>query len=433
MIRLDRLTIKKTDPPLFLLALYAFVSPLGNLARFGTHEGAYGISTVLMILIILVTFRSSLSKIRNNAILFSLTILVGWMVLSSIFAQDQADAYVKSISLVFYILLAAAAYRYIQNERQILFVVIMFLIGAFMSSTATFIDYFDFVDIPGVNDIRAGTGSKYVGYSMQISGAFPRRSAMAAYYTIAITIGFLMPLLHCKLSRVQQIFYFTTAVSCFFVLMMTHNRAGLIGAVIATTLIPIISARSWKRLLWLMAIYLFFMAIIIFIIYNWFYDVWVAYQILLRIGEVGEDDPSNVAESDILRLVFFQRAMAALLENPFGHGYSLLHGVPGYSGMVDPHNIVTQVIWGMGVFSFFWLIYFTIIFIIKARFLFVKINKKSAIDIGFVLLGGLLAFFLNNMMHNSLSTGVAWIFLGLLLGLINRLKASEVIITGKKS
>jgi len=355
------------------------------------------------------------------------------MVLSSIFAQDQADAYVKSISLVFYILLAAAAYRYIQNERQILFVVIMFLIGAFMSSTATFIDYFDFVDIPGVNDIRAGTGSKYVGYSMQISGAFPRRSAMAAYYTIAITIGFLMPLLHCKLSRVQQIFYFTTAVSCFFVLMMTHNRAGLIGAVIATTLIPIISARSWKRLLWLMAIYLFFMAIIIFIIYNWFYDVWVAYQILLRIGEVGEDDPSNVAESDILRLVFFQRAMAALLENPFGHGYSLLHGVPGYSGMVDPHNIVTQVIWGMGVFSFFWLIYFTIIFIIKARFLFVKINKKSAIDIGFVLLGGLLAFFLNNMMHNSLSTGVAWIFLGLLLGLINRLKASEVIITGKKS
>lgn len=399
-----------------LLALYAFLAPLGNLARFGSEEGAYGMTSVLLVLIVAATFPTAVLQVRRNALLFSLALLIGWMIGASTYAEDAAAAYLNSLSLLLYLLLAATAYRFVRGERRVVSLIQVYCLGGLVSATATLVDFAGLVDIPGVNELRLSTETG-LGYVTQASGAFARRSAMGAYYTLIITLGFLLPVLRPQLPVGRRLLLYAAAAGCLLALLLTHTRAAIIGAALAIAVVLVSTARSPLRLLRRGGMAAAFAALVALAVVHWFPDVRVAYEALLRI-DAAAGSGEFYSESDALRLVLFKHALAALAQNPLGHGYSALTGVPGFA-RVDPHNIITQAIWGAGLFGLVWTVVFGTRFAARSRLLLRRRRSTASwISLGLVLFGALLAFALNNMMHNSLSTGVAWVFLGVYLHVV---------------
>jgi|GEM_PF-5570802 len=201
--------------------------------------------------------------------------------------------------------------------------------------------------------------------------------------------------------------------------MLTHNRAGVLGAILSVGTIVIGSARSPMHLLKSVAVFLV-VAILVGLVINFFFpDVWTAYQALLRIGEVASTNKFQ-DESDELRIVFAQHTLVSLLSNPIGHGYSLLSGVPGYEkDLLDPHGIFSQVIWGGGLFGLTWFLIFGTRAVVQS-FHLIRSNrsKETTHQLSLVLIGTMLAFMLTGMAHTIISTGMAWILFGALLRLL---------------
>jgi O-antigen ligase len=122
-------------------------------------------------------------------------------------------------------------------------------------------------------------------------------------------------------------------------------------------------------------------------------------------------------ESDALRFELFKHSFASILNNPIGHGYSLISDLSEFdNGLIDPHNIITQIIWGAGLVGIIWLIYFTWnIFQLTTPIIFYNKRQSSDNKEIFVLIGALASFFVIGMMHTVISTGMVWIFFGCFL------------------
>src|SRR6185295_2918950 len=131
------------------------------------------------------------------------------------------------------------------------------------------IDWFGLIDVPGVNDLSISTHTE-LGYVMQASGPFARRSAMAAYFALLIPVGVLAALYVDELSKRRRILLLLSAFTCALALTLTHNRAGLLGGLAAIGVVTLYLARSPAKvvrvvllgtlamtvLIWLMATYL---------------------------------------------------------------------------------------------------------------------------------------------------------------------------------
>ncbi len=402
--------------------LYAFLAPLGNLARFGSEENSLGMMTIVLIVIVAMGFHAALPQLGRNRIFFALTLLVFWLIVMSIFAPTPLDTFTRGLVLIIYLLSAATAYRFMRCEQKITYLIIIFCFGGLVSSTVSLVDYFGLLDIPRVNEHNRSTYTDF-GVFLQMSGPFNRRTSMATYYTMVISMGFVAALLLRKIFIYQRVLLRTAAISCFLVLALTHNRGGTLAAILATVFVLAVSTRSLTRLIKVVLFTLASIVVIGIIILRWFPDLLLVYQALLPKNIFSPLD-YTMSESDRLRIVFFQYALQSILYNPLGHGFSLLAGVEGYEGtLVDPHSIISQIIWGAGLFGLGWLIYFGSILVIHSRLLIkYRTNNQTYHDLGLVLLTGLIAFTLTGMTHTIISTGIAWIFFGAYLSVITRLQ-----------
>lgn len=401
-----------------LLALYFFVCPLGNLVRLSNEESSTGVSTVLLLIIVLLAARSHLKVLQHERVFQAFALLIAWMIGTSVLAPEPLDALINGGSLAIYLMAAMTAFFYLPNERLVLLLLMALCIGGLISSLITLADFVGLYDFPGVNDHVAATLTG-IGYVEQASGPFKRRSAMAAYFTMIIAASFLLSLLYSQVQAVKRIILLSATFCCTLTLMLTHNRAGVLGSAIAVGLVLISTARSPGRVLLIVLSAIVTGLVLMLSLNQWFPDVWDAYETNLGMSEVATTGLST-EDSDNMRLVFADHALSSLLENPLGHGYSLLANVPGFEGiLVDPHNMFTQVIWGAGVFGLLWLLYMVSRGVIQGAKLLRggQMTQTPLYWLTLAIFGALIAFGLFNMMHNSISTGVAWLLFGALLKL----------------
>ena len=406
--------VRPSNLVLGLLLLYCFLSPLGSLGRFSDEEGSLGITTVLLALIAVSTANVSLKVIQKNRTFFSFVILILWIFLASFFASEPLDTLVRSGQLFIYLIVATAGFYYIDNERKALNVLIALCLGGLVSSGATIIDFMGFIDIPGVNESRIGTKTSS-GYVFQASGSFARRSSMGTYYTIIITVGILLAILGTQLRLTSRLFFGAVGLSCLVALLLTHNRAGVIGASIACALLVLSQSSSPIKSLRLIFIGSGAFIAVALIISKWFPQVWDAYAALFRIGGTSGIDTT---ESDSFRLVLFEHALTSIIENPFGHGFSNLSGVPDFDHDVDPHSTYSQILWSAGLFGLIWL---SIMVTRGARsfltFVMLRASRTHRSAVSLAIVGGMVAFLIFNLSHAPVGTGIAWILLGVMLRL----------------
>lgn len=404
-----------------MLALYLFLAPLGNLVRLGDDEGSYGVTTIILAILALTSLTAACTSVfLKDRFFFLVALLIMWMGIASLFVSDTAAAYSNLAGLVVYSVVAALVFRTCRKPDQIAPLLVALVVGGFLSAAATLIDWFGVFDIPRVNEIEVATKTE-LGSILQASGPFARRSAMAAYFAPIIAIAFLMASYVKGTPTAHRIALYLVAVLCTIALLLTHNRAGVLSAWATILLLFVLIGTSPKRVLKLAASLLASVFAAYYVLANFFPEVWLAYSALLGIGDVATTDAS-LRESDNLRLILFQHALAALLDNPLGHGYTVLTGVAAYPD-IDPHNTVTQIIWGAGLFGVYWLIHIALLLLRRTRVVFSRRSRSETIaQYGACIFGGGLALLLTGMTHTVISIGIGWILLGALLGISTTLR-----------
>ena len=418
--------IRRSSVIFLLLMFYAFLAPLGNLARFGLEENALGATSIIIILISISSLRIGLRVAQRYFFFKALAIIIIWIIATSVFAVNPIDAFISGGSLVFYFLIMVAAFCYLQEERLIFRILALFCFGGLISSIVTVFDFLGFIHVPGVNESTFGTATDQ-GAILQASGPFTRRTAMAAYYTIVIASGLLMSLIYRHATLLTRFFFLSSALMCAMALILTHNRAGIISAVFSCVYIMLGRSLSIRQLLLIVLLIGLGGYGLTFAIKSFFPDALVVYAALMGIGDIQITDTYQ-QESDAIRFVLLWHSLTSMLSNPFGHGYSLLHGVTGrVDELADPHGMLTQVIWGAGLFGLVWIFYMLRLGL-KETVKLVRLDsyQTSTNSLALSILGGLLSFFLTGLAHTLISTGIAWLLLGALLRLKTLFKKGPV-------
>jgi hypothetical protein len=328
------------------------------------------------------------------------------------------SGYMTLISVIIYIFLAITITRIDLPAKRLKIFFLCLTAGMFLSTGLTLIDFLGVADVPLANELHRSTHIAG-GNVIQVSGFFPRRSAMAAYF--ALVLPALIPLVanfrNTILKAIIAITYFLSLV----ILLFTHNLAGIIAILLSSGLYLLWGGQInlIKRMKKIIVIGLLIISFS-WLVTTYFSDVIQVY--LMRIGvpsaiaDVSAKQLSRQQESDNMRLYFLSQALGSLTKNPVGHGYTQIW--TDKYGLTDPHNIITQIIWGAGLFSFVWLGFFGNLMIKLFSF---KIRPHNDLFIYFgALKYGLLSWFITGMAHTIICTGLAWIFLGMMLNIRNR-------------
>jgi hypothetical protein len=395
-----------------LICIYSFLTPLGMMVKFGKDEGSLGITTLILFAILIISFKYALKNLFKSKFFVSILFLIGWLILASFFSYNPVLTLLSGVTLILYLFTSTISYEIINTENKIFYLLIFFCLGGLISSTATIIDFFGILNIPGVNELEVGTNTE-LGSILQASGPFARRSSMAIYYTMIITIGILYGTIIKNISNVSRIVFYFSSITCLIALMLTHNRSGIVSAFFVSFLVLFFYYKTmFKKIKFLLFVICTFLLALYFVV-TFLPDVWNAYQALLRIGDVASTD-TFLEDSDALRFELFKHSFISLANNPIGHGYSLISDLSEFDdGLIDPHNIVTQVIWGAGIFGVFWLFYFTWSFLnLTIPIISNKNRLLNKYKVIFVFVGVLSSFFIIGMMHTVISTGMVWIFFG---------------------
>ncbi|HEX2612105.1 MAG TPA: hypothetical protein VHO02_00735, partial [Fibrobacteria bacterium] len=389
-----------------LMALYVFMLPLGNLARFSEEESAFGFTTVLLPLILLLMLPSTILPLVRSKVFVILALLIGWMIVASMFAMEAGVAARDSASLVLYLLFAASVRYSVHKPWRMVLLIAVYCLGAFVSSFLTLIDFAGIVDVPRVNEVTASTYTAGIGNVLQVSGAFPRRSAMAEYYGPIIAMSALMALSSMRLPLLVRLMFVATAIASAISLALTHNRAGVMAAGIIVVAIVVVASTSIGKLLKAMAVIAVVAVTVSVVITQAFPEVWAAYKVLLGIEDTAYG--GAVKESDELRVQLFWHAVHSLARNPVGNGYGLLTGLTWDEGWseFDSHSNLTQVIWAGGLVGIGCLA--ALGWHIGRRSW--RLLRRAKVDdpwrpVGIVLLGGVGAVVLVGLTHTTISNG----------------------------
>jgi len=399
-----------------LLCIYAFVVPLGTVFRFGTEEGSLGISTILLLSLVTLYILYTIPLLFKKKVFFVLLLLVLWFSFSTLFTPDSIiSGYKTLISLIIYIFLAITITRIDLPAKRLKIFFFCLTVGIFLSSGLTLIDFLGVVDVPYANELNRSTHVAG-GNVIQASGFFPRRSAMAAYFALVLPalIPLVVNLQNTILKTITAITYFVSLL----ILLLTHNLAGIIAILLSSGLYllwgyQINFVKRMKRIIVVGLLIIFSICLVA----TYFSDVVQVYLFRLSVPSsmagISDDQLARQKESDNMRLYFLSQTVGSLAKNLFGHGLTQIW-TERYD-LTDPHNIITQIIWGAGLFSFVW---FGLFGYLMIKLFVLQISPHNELFVYFdALKYGLLSWFITGMAHTIICTGLAWIFLGMMLNI----------------
>jgi len=413
------------------VSIYFFIMVYGNAFRFSQEEAALGFSSVLILFIIAPKINKIHGPLFRHPVFLTILYLFIWCLMSSLFSGEGVlKAYIRLMMLFGYLFAAIAVYQMQLTEERIKFLVHTLCISILVASALTIIDYLKIYDIPYVNevDITTKIGGERVE---QAGGFFPRRSAMAAFYSIIIPTLMYYAF---KIRNVKEkaLMFGASGIS-FIALLLTHNRSGILGTIFALMLYLYFdkSTKLGRKISIFIYLPIVF-GIILYIIYMLSpetLDVYVMklYRYMPGVSvDAREQVSQSVIESDESRIYFFVSVMKSLLSNPIGNGFSLVF-TEKYN-YKNPHNIITYIIWAAGLMAFIWLpIFMRQVyrnFSLKRLRGKIDINQTNVTYVAAFQVG-LLSWAINNLAHSSLSTGLAWLYLGVVLNIMNKLKNSS--------
>ncbi len=389
-----------------LLCIYCFVISFGNAFR-GTEEASSGLPTYIIGMFLLLNFFTAISLIVRTQYFILLSILFVLLFLSGFMNPfDIIESIKSSFLLLSYIIMTVSVYSLRLNNESIYILYLFIALGIFFSCFITIIDYFNIYDFIGVNDlsyVSSLDGLKVV----QASGFFPRRSAMAAYFSLLLPVCFVIAFSNYSF-KYKLFFLFSGLLGCIS-LLLTHNRSGLIavGFSIIMYFIFIDKRISIKSLIAKLPV------LVVIALGIWLFGESYLQEhvdiFLVKILQAPTDD------SDYIRVAYFLGAFENMLNHPVGQGFGMVY-LDGY-GINNTHNIFSSILWATGLPGLIWLFIFSFIsikmFSYPSKFLFGE-TKTLFYSSSF----GLFAWLINSLAHDDIGTGMAWILFGVVLSLL---------------
>lgn len=421
------------------LALYFFVVIFGNLFRLGGGETGYGLSTLLLVLIVLFKVIRIPQALLGNALFVSILVLFMWAAFTTLFTSSSLlGTYMRLAMLFGYLFVAVSVYETEISEQKIKILIYSMGLGILIASLATIIDFLNIYNIPYVNENQLSTklGDERIE---QAGGFFPRRSAMAAYYALIVPLLLYFGI-KSENMREKLLFIGTSGLGLV-VLFLTHNRSGILGIILALLLYVLMdksikTSRRMAVMIYLPLVIgaLAYVASIYFPQHMYVYIVKLANYLPMVAADQAAAGGEQYASSDYSRIYFLVSVLQSLQSNPIGNGFSKIYTeLYGYS---SPHNIITYIIWAAGVVAFLWFPYF--IYQVRNNLSLKPIRNRYPGD-DFMVVAitafqvGLLSWVLNNMAHNSLATGLAWMFLGLVMNMRRKLLQTSPVIAAEEA
>jgi len=403
--RIDRLLF------LPLLYVYVFVVQMGNFFRVSDQESVPGLSTGIGVVLISVGLFRVLRTFLSQALYQLIVVLFVWISIASIFTlESYYEAYRNLGVMIGYLMLSAVVCGSHVDDAALRRLWLAMALGLGISSGLTIIDYLHIIDVPRNNDVGIVSRLDLVNV-VQASGFFPRRSAMAAVFCISITGALISGLL--VKSMWERFFLLGCGLAGTFCILLTHNRSGVLSALLALVGYVILSKRlglSNRIRIGLGGV----LATIVTVTIMYYHfpshlDVYTQ-----KLGFLFPDAEREISKSDYARVRLFVASIEALGTHPTGHGFGPIY-LAGY-GFKNAHNIFTSFIWASGVAFFIWLpsfLFFLSRELKKLRFLIPATTRSPFLDATLCALG---AWVLNNLTHDSLATGAAWILFGAAIG-----------------
>ncbi len=392
-----------------LLCLYVTIVQFGSLGRFSDVESSYGLSTGIVVVFVLLGAKRLLWAAISERVFWVLGALILYLILPSVLSPEPVRALLMLFQLLCYVALAAVVSRTQLSGSQVFLIWMCIAVGLFLSAALTIIDFAGIVDVPYNNNLWLST-KVGVDRVEQASGFFARRSGMAAIFSIGIAGSLVFALAHKSIAI--RFFFLVAGSTGLLCVFLTHNRSGVLGSLAVVSAYALISPRfrGLRRIGMLMASIVIGIAFLLFIIryYPQHAAVYGA-----KLGLLGSAEFNR--ESDHLRIDLFLAALESLGSKPLGNGFSLVE-LPGGVWM-SAHNVVTAIIWAAGVFSLVWLpLFAATVFsyfmpgLSRRR----EVRKLVTVEHDAVVCG-LFAWLANGMTHNSIQTGLAWLFFGVLI------------------
>ncbi len=408
-----------------LIYLYGPFCIIGNLAKFSDDESSIGISTIILFTVVLLNFKDAMQVCFKYKFFFSIVLLVSWWCFTSFFSNNYSQAFSQLSQFFIYLLFSAIIFKKKWDLSQIKKILLFYIIGSFITSTLTIIDFINLIDIPRVNETSYGKETS-LGTILQASGPFSRRSAMAAYFSISIPICTFITIWGKHKNIFIKFFLLSTLMLSIISLMITGNRAAILGSLISIILILIFNSKSKLTLIKYIFISAFLFISFLFLLSIYFPDQIIVYKALFGIGDVDLYKAEAQSESDQIRLLLFLHVIKSIfLENPFGHGFSNIYNFQENDN-ADPHNIITQILWASGILGFGWISYFINLVYLKIKNVFnqnIKCDEMLRLY-SIILISGLFSWFICGMYHMILGMGIAWLFLGLLINIATKFQYS---------
>lgn len=400
-----------------LLASYCFVVQFGSLFRYGSGEGALGVSTGIVLIVIFLGFNGIPRQIRMIPVLSAIALLLGWFVLSSSLSPTgYLGAYRRLGQLMLYLCLAAAISSRDFTDKQLKLVAYSVAIGLLLSSGLTIIDYQGWANIPGCNEvvISSRVGGSNLDRVSQAGGFFPRRSAMAAVFSLSATVSVIMALAVRGWS--SKVLFAVSGLSGILSLFLTHNRSGIAAIVLAMFVYVFLNksftfGRRIKTIAFSGVVGIGLLIVLI----TYFpaqVDIYKG-KLPMFFPEASKDYSEEQARGDSVRSDNLMTAFKNITSNPFGNGLGYIpHPELGY---VDAHSSFTILLWAGGVVTLLWMVPFSFRLF---KLLFARVNLPPDVLPYFdAFRSALVAFFFNCMVHESLGTGLFWIFLAVVISI----------------
>jgi hypothetical protein len=340
-----------------------------------------------------------------------LLILLVFMTVSSALSDATVmESLLRAAQLGFYVGLSAVVAATLHTSQWMHRFWMAAIFGMAISGMLTIVDFVGIWDVPRNNELGFSTqiGS---GRVEQAAGFFFNRTGMAAVFVFSITGALIIAIANNNLAiRVKC---GLAAAIGLIAIALTHNRSAVLSSVLAMLAYIVMSGRlgSVRRVRQLIAVAVAgFVCIGVLLIY---FPEHVAVYVEKLAFVSGSDAAS---ESDRSRFTLFMIAVKSLGVSLIGNGFTDVKYGLMESQRINPHNIITGLLWGAGILFIVWLPFFVVTLrsrVVRALKV-VSHDRTTAVYLDAACYA-LLAWLLHNMTHYSLNTGIVWVGLGVIL------------------
>lgn len=411
------------DKAFFLFYGYCFLVTLGAFVRFSHGVSTVGITSILLIGVIVLRMKGVFKVGWQQPILKAWLILIVYITILTLFEYGTTSSsiwsYRKLGSIFIYILFAGAVASIRWTEKQVYIVGYLMALGLLLCAILSLVDGMGIMNIARVNDspVLHGDLSTFYPY-----GQFRHRSVMGLY--LAVILTFLLVLSEGKgFHPAFRIITFITVLFFLTLLIYSRNGSGPGAILIAFTVYFIFNLYSERKsfikyipngfLVYLLAIMI--VAAINPHILKYYYYRWLSTPVIKEIADPyysnNQNDYSYIIEvtnqSDTARINLLRESFSQLKTAPFGKSFK------------DNAHVffIVDVIFATGVLGLIWIVLVSILLLKMLKELLATNINKTII---WALTASLMAWVLVGIMYNGLNIGIAWGFFGVLISLHRR-------------